>query len=337
MPQTADLPRPAVVVVGAGLIGSFVGGVLASGDADVTFLLREGSGSKHGGFPELASKPFGQPTLRTPVEKLTFTDDPSAVAGADLVLVCVKSSATVDAAARLSEHLPSTTPVVSLQNGMGNVERLRQTLPGARVLGGLVSFNVVSDGPGSYRQTTTGGIHVEEGAPEAVDILRRGGLAVSAQRDIVSLQWGKLLVNLNNALVALSDLPLRDQLGDRRWRLIFVRQVEEARAAMKAAGITPRLPGPNLKLALTLLRLPNFAYRIAAKLTIGVDPKARSSMWEDLAAGRPTEIDELQGAIVRLAASVGRKALLNARVMELVRGVEAGTVQRPLRPEQVAS
>jgi 2-dehydropantoate 2-reductase len=218
---------------------------------------------------------------------------------------------------------------------MENATRLRQALPDANVLAGLVVFNVVSDGPGAYRQTTTGGLYVEDGAPTAVEILRRTGLEVTPAADIVALQWGKLLINLNNALVALADSTLQAQLGDRGWRMILVRQVDEALAAMRASGIEPHLPGPQMKLVLAILKLPNFAYRIASRFSVGVDTDARSSMWEDMAHGRPTEIDDLQGAIVRLAAKAGLAAPVNARVMELVKGVEAGTVTRPLRPKDV--
>jgi 2-dehydropantoate 2-reductase len=326
---------PSVVVVGAGLIGSFVGGLLAAGGADVAFLLRPGSTAGHAGFDALAAAPFKQAASPVPISRLTFTDDPSIPETADLVLVCVKSSATIDAASPLRGRLRAGTPVVSLQNGMENAGRLRQALPDANVLAGLVAFNVVSDGPGAYRQTTTGGIYVEDGAPAAVDILRRTGLEVTSAVDIVALQWGKLLINLNNALVALADSTLQDELGDRAWRMILVRQVDEALAAMRASGIEPRLPGPQMKLVLAILKLPDFAYRFASKFSVGVDADARSSMWEDMAHGRPTEIDDLQGAIVRLAERAGRTAPLNARVMALVKGVETGRVKRPLRPRDV--
>jgi 2-dehydropantoate 2-reductase len=336
MVETAS-DRPRVVVVGAGLIGSFVGGLLAYGGADVVFLVREGSVGRHAEPSGLACARLGDGAVLAPAGSFRVIDDPAVVTGADLVLVCVKSSATIDAASRLRGRLGPETPVVSLQNGMENAPRLRQVLPGARVLAGLVAFNVVSDGPGSYRQTTTGGLCVEEGAPSAVQVLKRTGLGVEAAHDITALQWGKLLINLNNALVALADVTLKEELDNRGWRRVWVRQVDEAMAAMKARGIEPRIPGPKLKVVLMLLKLPNFLYRLAASRSIKVDPAARSSMWEDLAHNRPTEIDELQGAIVRLAAQAGTAAPVNARVLALIKGVEAGTVKRPVRPDEVLS
>jgi 2-dehydropantoate 2-reductase len=329
-----DRPR---VVVGAGLVGSFIGGLLAFGGAEVNFLLRPKTMQRHGDFDCMLLDPLGQPGRFVERAALGFTEDPSIVEGADLVLVCVKSAATIDAASRLRGRLRPQTPVISLQNGMENATRLRQVLPGALVLGGLVAFNVVSEQEGAYRQTTPGGLSVEEGSPIATEILRRTGLHVGSEPDITALQWGKLLINLNNALVALADAPLKEELDDRDWRRVWLAQIAEAMAAMKLLGIEPRIPGPKLKLILTLLKLPNVLYRLAAARAVKVDPAARSSMWEDLAHGRPTEIDELQGAIVRLASQAGTEAPVNARVMALVKGVESGAVRRPVSPRDVLS
>ena len=333
--EAASESKPRVLVVGAGLIGSYVGGLLAADGVDVCFLVREGSAGRYGGIAELVCTPFHETPRRALAGRFAFTEDASAAAGADLVLVCVKSPATSEAAEPLRAHLRPGAVVVSLQNGVGNAERLRQALPGARVLGGIVAFNVVSDAPGSYRQTTTGGVVIEAGSDEALAILRRDGLPVTATPEIVPLQWGKLLINLNNALVALADVTLAEELGTRGWRQVWARQIDEGMAALRANGIEPQIPGPKLKLVMMLLRLPNWIYRIAARRVASVDPDARSSMWEDIRHGRPTEIDELQGAIVRMAAKASLEAPVNARVMRLIRGVEEGSVERPVSPAEV--
>jgi 2-dehydropantoate 2-reductase len=152
------------------------------------------------------------------------------------------------------------------------------------------------------------------------------------------VQWGKLLLNLNNAINALSDLPLRDQLSQRPWRAILAAQMAEGLAAMKAAGISPvtsPLPAPLLPF---VLRLPDSVFRVLAGRMLKIDPQARSSMWEDLKLRRRTEIDYLQGAIVRLAAQHGGRAPLSERITTLVRSAEAARQGSPgLRPAQFAS
>ena len=152
------------------------------------------------------------------------------------------------------------------------------------------------------------------------------------------VQWGKLLLNLNNAINALSGLPLRDQLSQRAWRAILAAQVAEALSATKAAGIVPvtsPLPAPLLPI---VLRLPDTVFRILAGRMLKIDPQARSSMWEDLQQGRRTEIDYLQGAIVRIAAQHGQRAPLSERIIELgqVGGrAEAGVAAPSARADRI--
>ena len=114
--------------------------------------------------------------------------------------------------------------------------------------------------------------------------------------------WGKLMLNLNNALNALSGVPLATQLADRRWRLILARQIAEALGVLKAAGIKPaRIEGVPPGMIPRILRLPDWLFRRVARRMLAIDPEARSSMWEDLHRHRPTEIGYLQGAILALA------------------------------------
>ena len=129
--------------------------------------------------------------------------------------------------------------IVSLQNGIGNVGVLRQRLPGRRVLAGMVPFNVVSAGAGRFHRSTSGDIVIEQDDAGTAAQLSVPGLAMRPSPDIAGVQWGKLLVNLNNALNALGDLPLRRQLAQRPWRMLFADQMAEGLAAIKAEGIKP--------------------------------------------------------------------------------------------------
>jgi 2-dehydropantoate 2-reductase len=144
------------------------------------------------------------------------------------------------------------------------------------------------------------------------------------------VQWGKLLVNLNNAINALSGLPLREQLARRDWRSLFADQIAEGLKAVRAEGIRPVSPTP-VPLGWTphLLRLPDALFAIALAPAMKIDPQARSSMWEDLQRGRRTEIDYLQGVITEIA---GRRALevpLSRRIVALIREAEAAGLGSP--------
>jgi len=135
------------------------------------------------------------------------------------------------------------------------------------------------------------------------------------------VQWGKLLLNLNNPVNALSNLPLRQELLDRDCRRVFAALQTEALRVMARAGIAPaQVTAVSPTLLPHVLRLPNWLFTRLAKRMLQIDAKARSSMWDDLEAGRVTEIDALSGAVVRLAAQQGMEAPLNARMCELLGG-----------------
>jgi 2-dehydropantoate 2-reductase len=269
-------------------------------------------------------------------------DPVAAFAGAGLVLVTVKSGDTAEMAALIARHAPPDATVVSLQNGTGNATLLRQSLPATqRVIAGMVPFNVVQDetpdGRVVFRRTTSGEIHVEAGVPGLVDLLNVEGLQVAPAADMTAVLWGKLVLNLGNAVNALSGLPLAEQLADRRWRLILAAQMDEALTVMRAAGVRPVAVGP-LRPALLpyVLRLPDFLFRLLARRMIAVDPKARSSTLQDLDRGRRTETDEFQGAIVRLAGEVGVTAPLSRLILERIRTAEAAGKGSPhLAPDDL--
>ena len=155
--------------------------------------------------------------------------------------------------------------------------------------------------------------------------------------NIDGVQWGKLLLNLNNALNALADLPLRRQLAQRPWRRLFADQVAEGLAAIRADGIRPVSPKPiPFSWLPPLLRLPDPIFEVVLGRTMKIDPEARSSMWEDLQRGRRTEIDYLQGVITEIAERRHLEVPLSRRIVELIRQAERDAKGSPgLTPEQV--
>ncbi|MEP9398081.1 2-dehydropantoate 2-reductase [Mesorhizobium sp. KR2-14] len=329
-----------IVIAGAGSIGCYAGGCLALAGRSVRFLCRPQIEAmlRTGGLrvTDLDSR-----DARLDAAELSATTDPAeALAEAGVILVTVKSGATDEMARLIAVHAPADAVVVSLQNGVDNVGRLQSLLGGRQVLAGMVPFNVVQasepDGLHVHR-ATEGTVLIEDRVPGLAELLDVEGFAVETHGAMPGVLWGKLLLNLNNALVALSDLPLAAQLADRRWRVILARQIEEALAVLKAASIVPgRIGGLRPALLPTVLRLPDWLFRLVARRMLMVDPQARSSMWEDLERGRPTEIDEFQGKILRLARDTGTRAPLTARLERLVREAEAtGTGSPQLSPEAV--
>jgi 2-dehydropantoate 2-reductase len=149
---------------------------------------------------------------------------------------------------------------------------------------------------------------------------------------MAAVLWGKLLLNLNNPVNALSGLPLRAQLLDRDYRLVTAALQAEALAALGRAGIRPaRLtPVPPSRLP-AVLRLPTWLFRLVAARSLRIDAKARSSMADDLALGRRTEVDALCGEVARLAQAGAGRAPLNERIAALIENDARPRSARELR------
>jgi 2-dehydropantoate 2-reductase len=324
-----------ICIAGAGSIGCFVGGALAAAGRDVALLARPrivDDIHRHG----LHLTGVDGMDCRPAAARLRVSADPAIMGHAAFVLVTVKSGDTEAMAEIIARHAPADAVVVSLQNGVGNLAVLRRLLPRHRVLGAMVPFNVVAKGKGRVHRATSGDIVIGRDAADTAAALAAPHLGMRASDDIASVQWGKLLVNLNNALNALSGLPLRGQLSRRAWRLLFADQIAEGLAVLKAAGIKPVAP-TAIPVGLTphLLRLPDVLFKIVLDRVMTIDADARSSMWEDLQQGRRTEIDYLQGVIVALGARHAVPTPLAHRVTALIKQAERSGEGPTLTADQI--
>ncbi len=314
--------KPHIVVAGAGSIGCFVGGHLAAAHHDVRFLARPRIADelvRHG----LTLSDRDDCTVRVAAKDIVIGFDPEVLAAADVVLVTVKSGATREMAASIRAFAPAHAVVVSLQNGVDNAVILQEELPAIKVAAGMVSFNVVALGEGRFHRATDGEVVVDAKIAALAEALSTPYLAIATHADMRAVAWGKLLLNLNNALNALAGVPLREELAQRDWRRVLATCIAEALAALSAAGIRPVKVGavpPSLLPA--VLRLPDALFKLVAAAQLRIDPSARSSMWDDLEHRRTTEIDQLQGAIVALAAKHGTAATMNRAVLDRVKDAE---------------
>lgn len=319
-----------VGVMGAGAIGVFLGLHAAAGGAKVTLVGRR---SLVDARDELRARRLDGVELGPP-EDLEVTDDPGALAGADVVLVTVKSRDTAAVGERLAAILPERAAVVSFQNGLGNLHRLGRSL-GPRVVAGMVSFNVVREGA-LYRQATTGPLIAGRGDPTRARLLGRlarsfaaAGLGLDLRGDVDDVVAGKLLLNLSNGVGAATGLPIAATLrsSDARW--CFSQCIREGLPALRRAGFSPRnIIGMPPGVIAWALRLPDFVVMRVARRMIDIDPKARSSTLQDLDAGKQTEIGELNGAIADLARAHGLRAPANQTIATIIRELEGAP--RPL-------
>jgi 2-dehydropantoate 2-reductase len=327
--MNAVTDNPSIVIAGAGSIGCYVGGRLLEAGRRVKFLGRDrikAELAEHG----LKLTRFDDANITLPAEDIEMSSGMDVLADADIILVAVKSGNTAEIAEAIAAHAPAHAVVVSLQNGVTNADKLSEGVGARTVVAGMVPFNVAALGEGRFHQGTSGTLMIAAGVPGLLQALNCNKLDVAESDDMPAVMWGKLLINLNNALNALSGLPLKQQLENAGWRRLMADQIAEAMTLLKAAGIKPR-PATPLPPALipTILRLPTPVFRIVAAQMIKIDPLARSSMWEDLDKRRSTEIDELQGAALELAEKVGMRAPICARVAELVKAADAAKAGSP--------
>jgi 2-dehydropantoate 2-reductase len=320
------------IVVGTGAIGSYIGGCLATAGATVHFVGRKHSITAlsevglrvtdlDGSDVLVPSKSFHLYESLAEIGLEVFKDSGTT----PIILVCVKSGATEDVARDIERYCRVGSTVVSLQNGVENVARLKAIAISMQVLAGMVPYNVMLQSAAHSHRATAGTLFIERNAASLAFLndFIAAGLATELHSNMPEVQWGKLLLNLNNPINALSNLPLKSQLEDRNYRRVLAELQIEALKFLSLSGIEPAKVGKVApRLLPKLLCIPNWLFVRIAGSMLKMDAKARSSMWVDLHAGRPTEIDDLCGAVVRLANKLGTVAPKNARVVELVKAYQ---------------
>ena len=315
-----------VGVCGAGAIGAYLGVVVSGAGEPVVLLGRPALVEQ---APSLTAVDLAG-RVHHPGADLQVTVEPGALSKVDVCLVTVKSRDTAAAARMLREVLPVSTLVVSLQNGLHNAQRLRASLA-CEVVGGMVGFNVRREGA-TFTQTTRAPLVTGTASPRhravlhrLIATLKQVGVVVAVREDIDAVLAGKLLLNLNNGVCAVTGLSIAESLRNRDLRWCFAQLLREGHAVMRAAGLRPAsIVGLPPWLIARVLTLPDAIVVRAARKMVSVDPRARSSTLVDLEAGKPTEIDDLSGEIVRLAASTGRRARANEVIVNAVHQLERG-------------
>lgn len=320
----ADDPR--IAILGAGSVGCYIGGTWQAAGLPVIFIGREAVGrdiAEHG--LTITDGEGGRLTLDA--GEVDFSTRAQDIKTADIIALCVKSNGTKQAAKEIGRHGRKGATVISFQNGVSNADTLKAMLPRFEILQGMVPFNVAYMGRGRWHKGVSGDL-VAQGTPVTERLSERIGQRpgrLMLTRNMKAMAWGKLLINLNNAVNALSGKTLLEQLSDRAYRKVVAASIVEALDILKAAGIEPAKIGPIPPALLPhAIGAPDFVFKNLLLRAQKIDANARSSMADDFAAGRPTEIDYLNGEVVKLARSLGRPAPVNSAIVELIKQSEQG-------------
>lgn len=291
-----------VAVMGAGAVGCWFGGMLArAGHAVVLIGRAEHVRAIEAEGLRLQSQVFDE---RVPVRAST---EAAAVRGASLVLCCVKSTDTEAAAQAMRAHLDPGALVLSLQNGVDNAARLR-TLLAQPVRAAVVYVAAEMAGPGHVRHHGRGELVVEPGpgGDAWAQAFRAAGVPVEISADVQQALWVKLILNCAyNAISAIGQVPYGRMMASAGVADVMRDVVRECVAVAQAEGVA--VPAD---IEATVLGL-------AASM-----PEQRSSTAQDLARGKPSEIEHLNGHVVRRGRDHGVPVPVNQALLALVRLLE---------------
>lgn len=299
-----------VAVVGAGAMGSLFGGLLAEAGADVWLIdiwaAHVDAVNKQG----LEIEREG----RTRTVRLQATMDPETISNCDLVIVFVKSTHTGDAALTAKRIAGPQGLVLTLQNGMGNADRIAQDVDPLNVIAGTTSYGATMLGPGKIRHagvglTTIGMWHNGEGdkAEKVAAFFSKAGIETEVASDVRSIVWGKLLINVGiNAITALTGIKNGELLDLEATIALSRAAVEEAVRVAEAQNVDVRKDVVDHVLEV-------------ARAT----GKNRSSMGQDVDNRRLTEIKAINGVVVKEAERLGISAPVNHTLTALVETLQA--------------
>ena len=316
-----------IAVFGAGSTGCYLGGLLSLADNEVTLICRPRIKDMIEQAGGLTLTDFeGQHEQLMPSRLITeVTDDTNM--HFDIVLVTLKCHHLISAQEDLVKLSQGGAKLIFMQNGLGSLELISEQLPPEKVLQGITPFNVLSKEQATFHRGTEGAM-IFQRCPETKALKQQFealGFPCELYDDMRPAIYGKLLMNLNNAINAIADLPIKTQLQNRRCRKVLAGAMKEWLAVASASGVN-LIQYTAIKPSLVpyVLALPNLLFEALAKKMIAIDPEARSSMWEDIQAGRKTEIEFLNGAVADLAQETKIPAPINHGISQLVTAKEQG-------------
>ena len=309
-----------IVVIGAGALGASLGARLARAGNAVTLV--DAWAAHVDAINERGLLAHGVPEA---VEiRLAAALPADAPTSQELALLAVDANSTKQAAALAARCLRSDGVAMTLQNGIGNVETLTATLGPERVVGGSTMCSFRTIGPGEVEQTSAAKTILGEldgATSERVlrlrDLMRAAGYPTEVSADIMATIWEKLVVNVSiNPICAITGLRMGEMARlpatDRYQDYLL----DEALAVARAKGLA--LPEADLRA------------RIKAHCW---DKYSKPSMLQHLEAGRQTEIEALNGALVREARALGVTVPFNEAIAMLIEGRQLHQQQRVQEPE----
>ena len=245
----------------------------------------------------------------------------------DVVFITLKCHQLGSAVEDLQKLAQQGAYLYFMQNGIGSLDQIREFLPADKMKQGIIPFNVLSQENATFFRATDGILILEQSAlsSELNNALSSFGFKSEVHDQMAQVIYGKLLLNLNNALNAITDLPIKTQLENKKLRKVLAHAMRELLALCKAKGLKPyQFTAVKPELVPFILNLPNFLFTRVATAMLDIDPQARSSMWEDIQSARKTEIEYLNEAIVNEAKRYQLDMPVNRGIAKAIHQLEKG-------------
>ena len=321
-----------ILVMGAGAIGCFVGGQLAAGGHEVTLVGRPALMAAVAANGLTLHWP-DRPAIQSRPKTSTTTTDLNPPY--DFIFLTVKAPATAQAIAEVAPLFGDTqTILVSLQNGIGNEEQAAAALGPEKVIAGTITFPIEMPEPGLVEVSKAGGglglapLHPNQPLNRLGEALCQAGLTTVVYSDYRAIKWSKLILNIAaNATSAILNQAPAEIIARPELFNLEIDALREALKVMRVLGVRAvRLPGYPIDRLARLAGLPYpLVRRFLRPLMAGGRGSKMPSLQIDLAAGRTTsEIEVLNGAIVRAGQRLGVNTPVNQALTEVLRGLVRG-------------
>ncbi len=299
-----------IVVIGPGAMGCLLAGLLSKGQNEIWLLDKNEARAKN--IAASGIKIEGKTELSV---KVNITTKPTDIGKVDLVIIAVKSYDTNEACLNLSDIIDKSIKVLTVQNGIGNVEAITNVLKDVEVLGGVTSHGATLLGDGAIRHAGTGSTYIgrldgeiTEDIQDIAKVFDEAGIKTEISDNIQSLLWSKLIINVGiNALTAITRFN--------NGRLV---EFEDVCSIMKKAVSEAVMVADKKKIKL-IYQNPFEQVKNVCNLTA----RNVSSMLQDVLKKKKTEIDYINLAIVRQAQELGISVPVNETLGKLVKSIES--------------
>ncbi len=315
------------LIFGAGLIGGYMAGCFAAKGLSVTVVGRESMRARFAGALTITDY-HDHKAVVTGLEFIAGGERPSG--DYHFIWLTVKCTSLDQALIDLVPFVTEKTVILSCQNGLGSDSQVKAMFPNNDVRRVIMTPNVAQPGDAHLHRGSQGDLLVEAytlaNGSNLADLVSSDLLNARHIQSIEPYSWAKLQLNLGNAVNALANVPVKEMLERRPFRRIIALSMLELIGVAHAKGIDlPKLAAVPMSWVPNILNMPNFMFSVLGAKMLDIDPTVRTSMWWDLNNQRLTEVENLNGAVVREGKKLGIDCPVNQKIVDTIHAYEART------------